>query len=462
MFDEEKYIIKKIISKYDKPFFPSSISTKYNLIFLKYTSPKYRSYIINQYKILCNKLHSSVNKHEIFYLSILFNDLILYNCENEPIITNISLLVFCCFYISVKFRLNQYEIMSIKSLKKFNPEKFNEYSSEDIRYVETLCLKLLNYKLNYMTCYDYLVILVYKYGLKKKIIEYSYDILYKIITGDIKEYIFKSPLKIAQEVIYLAKQKFNENLINDNESNIKKSNNNINNSCNRINRTSSMYHKISKYINSNNDKNNKNSYLNNNNNHIINNNTISTNSSSINKNNGYGGDTAHQYLNENNKEEVLKKHFVRINPDSNKKLFMEPLYSISSSKFTDNSIINNKKRNNSVITGNEYEIKVFQTTNDTNLNEESIKEKIKKKEIKNILNNNKEISSTSRYLINVNLAKRKHNKMQSSNEFSGIKLSLSNSKKSQVFSSFMRDNIKNMKSVIQFSNHHNRNHNKNK
>ena len=296
----------------------------------------------------------------------------------------------------------------------------------------------------------------------KKIIEYSYDILYKIITGDIKEYIFKSPLKIAQEVIYLAKQKFNENLINDNESNIKKSNNNINNSCNRINRTSSMYHKISKYINSNNDKNNKNSYLNNNNNHIINNNTISTNSSSINKNNGYGGDTAHQYLNENNKEEVLKKHFVRINPDSNKKLFMEPLYSISSSKFTDNSIINNKKRNNSVITGNEYEIKVFQTTNDTNLNEESIKEKIKKKEIKNILNNNKEISSTSRYLINVNLAKRKHNKMQSSNEFSGIKLSLSNSKKSQVFSSFMRDNIKNMKSVIQFSNHHNRNHNKNK
>ena len=69
MVDEEELsIIKKIISKYDKPFFPPSISTKSNLIFLKYTSPKYRTYILNQYKILCNKLHSNVNKHEIFYL----------------------------------------------------------------------------------------------------------------------------------------------------------------------------------------------------------------------------------------------------------------------------------------------------------------------------------------------------------------------------------------------------------
>ena len=382
--EEERYIIKKIITKFDKPFFPPSISTKSNLIFLKYTSPKYRSYIINQYKSLCNKLHSTVNKHEIFYLSILFNDLILYNCENEPIITNISLLVFCCFYLCVKFRLNQYEVMSIKSLKKFNPEKFNDYSNEDIQYVETLCLKLLNYKLNYMTCYDYLVILVYKYGLKKKVIDYSYDILYKIITGDIKEYIFKSPLKIAQEAISLAKKKYNESIYNDNDSNNKNSNNNYtNNSSNKYNRTSSLYHKISKYINaSNNDKNNKNKYLNNNNNHIVNNNTLSTNSSSINKNNGYGGEAGHLYFNENS-ENISKKQFGRINPESSKHLFMDPLYSISSSKITDNmnNLNSSKKRNNSVIMGLKYEIKAFQTTND-NTNEECEKEKIKKKDLK--------------------------------------------------------------------------------
>ena len=262
--EEEEQIIKKMISKFDKPFFPPSISTKSHLIFLKYTSPKYRTYIINQYKSLCNKLHNNVNKYEIFYLSLLFNDLILYNCENEPIITNISLLVFCCFYLSVKFRLNQYEVMSIKSLKKFNPEKFNDYSNEEIQYVETLCLKLLNYKLNYMTSYDFLLLLIYNYNPKKKVIDYSMDILNKIISGDIKEYIFKSPLKIAYEAISFAKEKIKENnyieTIDNNNSSYHKirnnnSNVNINSNNYRNNRTSTICQKISKLINATNENN---------------------------------------------------------------------------------------------------------------------------------------------------------------------------------------------------------------
>ena len=467
---EEVYIIKKIISKFDKPFFPPSISTKSHLIFLKYTSPKYRSYMLNQYKHLCNKLHNNVNKHEIFYLSILFNDLVLFNCENEPIITNISLLVFSCFYISVKFRLNQYEVMSINSLKKFNPEKFNEYSNEEIQYVETLCLKLLNYKLTYMTCYDYLVILVYKYGLKKKIIDYSYDILYKIISGDIKEYIFKSPLKIAQEVIYLAKEKYKSdekiyNINNDNDSN-NKMDNYAYNSSNKYIRSSSFYQKIAKFINCSNE-NNKIKYNNlnnhnNNNNYLANNNTISTNSSSINKNNGYGVEGGHHFFNDNSNENITKKQYGRINPDLNKQVYIEPLYSVSSTKLINNmyNLNSNKKRNNSVILGLKYEIKAC-PINNNDTNEELDKEKIiKKKDIKKIICSNKSEKNdqnATRYIINVNLAKKKHNhnKMQSINDFSGVKLSLSSSKKS--CSSFMRDNIKNMKNILQFSNRHNHN-----
>ena len=458
MIDEEEvYIFKKIIYKFDKPFFPPSISTKSHLIFLKYTSSKYRSYMINQYKNLCNKLHSNVNKHEIFYLSILFNDLILYNCGNEPIITNISLLVLCCFYISVKFRLNQYEVMSIHSLKKFNPEKYNEYSNEEIQYVETLCIKLLNYKLNYMTCYDCLVILVYNYGLKKKVIDYSYDILYKIISGDIKEYVFKSPLKIAQDAISFATEKFNvkENEYKEKESYEKNNNSNSN----RNIRTSSLYHKISKFINCSNDKNNKIKYniVKNNNNNLVNN-TISTNSSSINKNNGYGGETSHQFINDNMSEKFSKKQIGRINPEINKQIYLEPLYSISSTKIIShlNNVENNKKRNNSVIMGFKYEIKTCQTSN----GKEEYFERGKKKDIKKIMKNEKIEQNTSRYLINVNLAKKKHNKIQSLNDFSGIKLSMSHSKKNQISSSFMRDNIKNMKNLIHFSNHHNHNSNK--
>ena len=114
---------------------------------------------------------------------------------------------------------------------------------------------------------------------------------------------------------------------------------------------------------------------------------------------------------------------------------------------------NNKKRNNSVINGLKYEIKACQTVNNNNeQNEDLDKDKIKKKEIKKISKNKNE-ATTSRYLINVNLAKKKHIKLQSLNDFSGIKLSLSNTKKNPC-SSFMRDNIKNMKALIQFSNHH--------
>ena len=463
--EEEEQIIKKMISKFDKPFFPPSISTKSHLIFLKYTSPKYRTYIINQYKSLCNKLHNNVNKYEIFYLSLLFNDLILYNCENEPIITNISLLVFCCFYLSVKFRLNQYEVMPIKSLKKFNPEKFNDYSNEEIQYVETLCLKLLNYKLNYMTSYDFLLLLIYTYNPKKKVIEYSMDILNKIISDDIKEYIFKSPLKIAYEAISFAKEKIKENnyaetidINNSSHHKIKNNNSNvnINSNNNKNNRTSAIYQKISKLINATNENN---KYKNNNkknNNYLIN--TISTNSSSVNKNIGYG-DSIPQ-LNDTNSEINQKKQIGKDNPDNpevNKPIYIEPLYSISSTKIINQLNSNNKKRNNSVINGLKYEIKACQTVNSNNeqnedLDKDKDKDKIRKKEIKKISKNKNE-AATSRYLINVNLAKKKHIKMQSLNDFSGIKLSLSNTKKNQCCS-FMRDNIKNMKALLQFSNHH--------
>ena len=353
--------------------------------------------------------------------------------------------------------------MPIKTLKKFNPEKFNDYSNEEIQYVETLCLKLLNYKLNYMTCYDFLLLLTYTYTPKKKVIDYSMDILNKIISGDIKEYIFKSPLKIAYEAISFAKEKIKENnyieTIDNNNSSYHKirnnnSNVNINSNNNRNNRTSTIYQKISKLINATNENN---KYKNNNkknNNYLIN--TISTNSSSVNKNIGYG-DSIPQ-LNDTNSENNPKEQIGRVNPDNpevNKPIYIEPLYSISSAKIINQLNANNKKRNNSVISGLKYEIKACQTVNSNNEQNEDFdkdKDKIKKKEIKKISKNKNE-ATTSRYLININLAKKTHIKMQSLNDFSGIKLSLSNTKKNPC-SSFMRDNIKNMKALIQFSNHH--------
>jgi len=235
---------------------------------------------------------------------------------------------------------------------------------------------------------------------------------------------------------------------------MKNNNNNVNMSTNnnKNNRASSIYQKISKLINATNENN---KYKNNNkknNNYLINSNTTSTNSSSVNKNIGYG-DSIPQ-TNDTNNENIQKKQIARVNPEANKPIYIEPLYSISSAKKKINQLnSNNKKRNNSVISGLKYEIKLFQTARANNeLNEDLEKEKMKKKEIKKINKNNNE-ASTSRYLINVNLAKKKHLKIQSLNDFSGIKLSLSNTKINPG-SGFMRNNIKNLKALIQFSNHH--------
>ena len=124
-----------------------------------------------------------------------------------------------------------------------------------------------------------------------------------------------------------------------------------------------------------------------------------------------------------------------------------------------NNLNSNKKRNNSVIMGFKYEIKSCQIGTHAKKDEVDRENSNKKKDIKKLLNtnykNDKNEPNTSRYLINVNLAKRNHNKIQSLNDFSGIKLSLSNSKKNHICSSFMRDNIKNMKNLLQFSNRYN-------
>jgi hypothetical protein len=293
--------------------------------------------------------------------------------------------------------------MPIKSLKKFNPEKFNDYSNEEIQYVETLCLKLLNYKLNYMTSYDFLLLLIYNYNPKKKVIDYSMDILNKIISGDIKEYIFKSPLKIAYEAISFAKEKIKENnyieTIDSNNSSHHKirnnnSNVNINSNNNRNNRTSTIYQKISKLINATKENNKYKKNNKKNNNYLINSNTISTNSSSVNKNIGYG-DSIPQ-LNDTNSENNQKEQIGRANPDNpevNKPIYIEPLYSISSTKINNQLNSNNKKRNNSVINELKYEIKSCQTANNNNEQNEDLnkeKDKIKKKKMKKIRKNKNE------------------------------------------------------------------------
>lgn len=297
----EEEIYERLIRHSAKPYFPSLISIKDHIIFLKYSSIKYRPHILSQYKYLCDKILSKEDRREIYYLCILYNDLILFNCGNEPIIMNLNLLIFCCFYLSIKERKSQGESLKIKTIKKLFPDKFNDLTNQQIRESEVLCLKLLNYRLDYMTAYDIIVLHIKKknyfreniiHPINQKLIDLSVECLNKILeSNDIRDYIFQSPLKLSQDIYYSAKKKINEQL---------------------------------RYIKLKEGKNSTNENINN---------TSSTNNSSIIK---------------NNSAKDLPT-FKKINPNSKKAVFIEPIYSISSISNKSNRInrkyINNKNPN---------------------------------------------------------------------------------------------------------------------
>ena len=214
-------IFSRMIQSNSKLVLPPVISTKNHIIFLKYSSNKYRPYIISQYKLLCDNLVKKEDQREIFYLSLLYNDIILYNCGNEPYISNLYLLIFCCFFLSIKSRKCQNETMKINTVKSLLPEKFNNYSNREFREAEVLCLKLLDYKLDYLTSYDLIVFhLNKKNGFRENMLDdYSQEILDVsvdclndiVISNDVRDYIFRTPLRLAQDIYYSAKKKINEN-----------------------------------------------------------------------------------------------------------------------------------------------------------------------------------------------------------------------------------------------------------
>ena len=146
---------KEILNSLNKPIFPVSISSKTHKIFLKYSNSRYRKYSLDLIKHLCQKIQFS-NYESLFYQTLLYYDIILFNCGNDIIINNLDLLILNCFYISIKSLNDQYAVPSLKKLKLLIKEKFSLYRDYEIVSIEIECLKLLNYNINYMNVYDFL------------------------------------------------------------------------------------------------------------------------------------------------------------------------------------------------------------------------------------------------------------------------------------------------------------------
>ncbi len=199
----------EIINNLNKPIFHTCISSKTHKIFIKYTNLKFRQYSLSIIKNLCQKSPYN-NKNSIFYQTLLFHDIVLYNCGNEILISNFDLLIFSCFTIAIKSLCEQYHILKINDLKNIYREKFYLYKNDEIISNEIMCLKLLDYNINYMSSYDYL-----EYFIKdnnnnnnKVLFEYAKNELEHLINGNIKYYVFKSPYTIANEILNKTKEKF--------------------------------------------------------------------------------------------------------------------------------------------------------------------------------------------------------------------------------------------------------------
>ena len=194
---------KEILKSLNKPIYPLSISLKTHKIFLKYSNPRYRKYSLDLIKTLCQKIQFP-NSESIFYQTLLYYDIILFNCGNDIIINNLDLLILNCFYISIKSLNDQYGIPSLKKLKLLIKDKFLIYRDYEIVSIEIECLKLLNYNINYMNVYDFLKFFISE---NNKILEISKSYLQNIIYGDIKFYIFKTPYELALEIFNKSKEK---------------------------------------------------------------------------------------------------------------------------------------------------------------------------------------------------------------------------------------------------------------
>ena len=195
---------------FNTPLIDIKLIENRHLIFVKYTSELYYKYSIELIETLCKKSKCQ-NKKLLFYTTLNFLLRILYNCGNTPCLNNLDLIILCAFSIGIKSIENRNHSLSINGLKRIYPEKYYQYSNDEIKLGEIIIIKLLNYNINIITSYECLFYLLNKrnnLNLFNQCVQHLDNL---IISGD-KKFIFKSPMNIAKETIEYVKIKEKEKI----------------------------------------------------------------------------------------------------------------------------------------------------------------------------------------------------------------------------------------------------------
>jgi hypothetical protein len=171
-------------------------------IFTKYSSFPYQKYSFELLETLCNK-SSFENKAKILHKSIHFLLEFLFKTENNILISNYDLIILVSFYLGIKTCENQNKIPNLPKLKSIYIEKFERLENTEIKNAEIIFIKLLEYKINFMTAFDYLC---YFFKNTKEMMNLPKDNLELFIKENTLEFCLQSPISIIEECMAKAEQ----------------------------------------------------------------------------------------------------------------------------------------------------------------------------------------------------------------------------------------------------------------
>ena len=192
-------ICEKILYSLNTPLIPEeNIIFSNHKIFKKYTSKPYYKYAFDLLDTLSKKTNYE-NKKRLVHNSFIYLTYILYNCGNIPYMSNFDLMIFCCFYLSVKAIIRQNTIPGLSKFKKIYSEKYMNYKNEEIIKAEIICIKLLQYNINFLTVYECLYYLLYN---NKNLFNLALNKFESEKVLNINEYMNKKPLDLAKEIIH--------------------------------------------------------------------------------------------------------------------------------------------------------------------------------------------------------------------------------------------------------------------